>query len=350
MIDIGANAGPAFADIDDNGTLDMFIGSLDGKLWYFKNIGTPSTASFTLVDTMFAGISGNFIYSPVFVDIDADGDKDLFVGRFDGRVVFYRNTGSATAAQFVNEASPVDTIDVLQNASPAFADLDGDGDLDLLIGKGNGQISYYRNDGDSTNFIPVDVTNKFADIDVGEDAKPVVIDLDGDSDPDVVVGNADGKITLYTNVLGQSWALDVSRFAIVDPMREAAPAFADIDGDGDLDLFAGTSKGGIHFYRNDIITGVEESPELPRSTVLFQNYPNPFNPVTTIQYHLSKAGFVSLKVFDVFGRQVKVLQDGVQQAGIHNASWSAAEYSSGVYYCRLVTNATTVVRKMLLLK
>jgi hypothetical protein len=350
MIDVGANASPAYVDIDGNGTIDMFVGSLDGALWYFKNTGTPSSPAFELVDTVFAGIAGNFVYSPVFVDIDGDGDKDLFIGRFDGKIAFFRNTGSSNSPQFTAEPSPVDTINVLQNASPAFVDRDGDGDLDLFIGKANGQLSYYRNDGDSAHFMPVLVTNNFGSIDAGEDAKPVFRDIDGDGLADLIVGNADGKIVLYHNNMNISWVADNSYFAFVEPLREAAPAFADIDADGDADLFVGASKGGVHFYRNDLVTAVGERQSLPSSISLHQNFPNPFNPGTNIQYSLPARQHVVLKIYNLLGKEIATLVNGVQEAGLKTVAWDASGSASGIYFYQLRTDRITETKKMILLQ
>jgi len=352
-IDVGANAQPALVDIDSNGTLDMFIGSLDGALWYFKNVGTPSMPSFDIVDTMFAGISGNYTYAPVFVDIDADSDKDLFVGRFDGRIKFYRNDGSSTPPQFIAVASPVDTINVLQNAVPTFVDYEGDGDMDLFVGKANGQISFYVNNGDAVNFQPVFIEANFIGVDVGDNSKPAFADIDNDGDPDFFVGNSDGGIARYEFVGPRNipvFTLRDTHFADTDPLREASPAFADIDTDGDLDLFVGSSKGGLHFYRNDLMTGVEYSPVIPTSITLAQNYPNPFNPTTNIEYQTSSIGFVSLKVLDIFGRQIAVLVDEPQPMGRYKITWDGGNFPSGVYYYRLLTNNSMVIQKMLLLK
>src|SRR5262249_52857627 len=83
-LDGGNNPPAAFVDIDGDGDADLYVGSLEGSLWFFRNTGTSQSPSFTLVDTVTAGVSGGFNYAPAFVDIDGDGDKDLFIGRLDG--------------------------------------------------------------------------------------------------------------------------------------------------------------------------------------------------------------------------------------------------------------------------
>jgi hypothetical protein len=88
----------------------------------------------------------------------------------------------------------------------------------------------------------------------------------------------------------------------------------------------------------------------PATLVLEQNYPNPFNPSTTIRYSLGAAGPVRFEVFDVLGRCVALLIDGVQAAGAHEAKWDAATAAGGVYYGRLTAGAGSSVIRMTVLK
>jgi xylan 1,4-beta-xylosidase len=87
---------------------------------------------------------------------------------------------------------------------------------------------------------------------------------------------------------------------------------------------------------------------LPMAFCLEQNYPNPFNPTTTIRYQIGATGSVSLKVFDVLGREVAKLVNDVQHPGIHTARWDAVTSPSGVYYCRLAAGNVNQTRKMVL--
>jgi hypothetical protein len=100
------------------------------------------------------------------------------------------------------------------------------------------------------------------------------------------------------------------------------------------------------------ITGVEQDPSqnLPASYVLDQNYPNPFNPSTTIKYRIPSKGLVVLKVYDLMGRTVATLSNGIKDAGTYTVQWSGANVSSGVYWYRLTTDKFTQTNKMLLLK
>lgn len=83
---------------------------------------------------------------------------------------------------------------------------------------------------------------------------------------------------------------------------------------------------------------------------LFQNFPNPFNPSTSIKFDIVKSGYVSLKVYDMRGKEVKTLVNGYRQSGNHEINFNAEGLSSGIYYCRLETSDYSSIIKMSLLK
>ncbi len=88
----------------------------------------------------------------------------------------------------------------------------------------------------------------------------------------------------------------------------------------------------------------------PSRIDLAQNYPNPFNPATTIRFSLTENAVVSLKVFDLLGKEIAVLINAEYKAGTHKAEWDATRYTSGVYFYQLTTNGKTITKKLALLK
>jgi hypothetical protein len=89
---------------------------------------------------------------------------------------------------------------------------------------------------------------------------------------------------------------------------------------------------------------------IPTQITLDQNYPNPFNPSTTIAYHLLSANHVTLKVFDVLGREIATLVNDVQQPGNKSVRFEASTLSSGIYFYRLQAGSFTATKKLILLK
>ena len=97
-------------------------------------------------------------------------------------------------------------------------------------------------------------------------------------------------------------------------------------------------------------SGDESADNAPVQDGLMENYPNPFNPTTVISYQLSVNGHVTLKVYDVLGREVKTLVNESQNVGIHSATFDASRLASGVYFYRLTAPGINQVKKMLLTK
>ncbi len=109
-----------------------------------------------------------------------------------------------------------------------------------------------------------------------------------------------------------------------------------------------------------LLVAVDEVKPLPSQFALCQNYPNPFNPTTRIEYSIPKAAHVSLKVFDVMGREIATLVDGIQEAGFKSVEFSARGGSasggdatglaSGVYFYRLSAGGFVETRKLMLIR
>lgn len=97
------------------------------------------------------------------------------------------------------------------------------------------------------------------------------------------------------------------------------------------------------------ITGVGNS-ETPISFNLSQNYPNPFNPTTKISYSIQRSGFVTLKVFDILGREAAILVNEVKNAGNYSVDFNASGLTSGIYFYKIEANGFSDVKKMMLLK
>ncbi|MCH8306360.1 MAG: T9SS type A sorting domain-containing protein [Candidatus Marinimicrobia bacterium] len=110
--------------------------------------------------------------------------------------------------------------------------------------------------------------------------------------------------------------------------------------------YTGTSE---NFSIRGVVT-VEDEEAFSRSFNLYPNYPNPFNPSTTISFTLSKSSHISLLIYDIHGREVESLIEGIQPAGSHSIEWNASNLASGVYFYRLTADEFIQTRKMILIK
>ncbi len=101
---------------------------------------------------------------------------------------------------------------------------------------------------------------------------------------------------------------------------------------------------------SELATSLDNAPSKPITLELRQNYPNPFNPVTTIRFNLPQSGHTRLVVYDLPGREVKVLKDGWLPAGQHKKNFDGSQMASGVYFYRLESRGVVKTRKMILMK
>ncbi|MDR3625956.1 MAG: T9SS type A sorting domain-containing protein, partial [Ignavibacteriaceae bacterium] len=114
------------------------------------------------------------------------------------------------------------------------------------------------------------------------------------------------------------------------------------------DLLVGAATGLYEHFENP--SGTVSSNLKPALFKLEQNYPNPFNPVTVINYSIPKAGLVTIKVYDVLGREVKTLVNENKPAGNYNIEFNAGKFASGVYFYRMHSGNYLETKKFILMK
>jgi hypothetical protein len=155
---------------------------------------------------------------------------------------------------------------------------------------------------------------------------------------------ANGGVYLSTND-GSSWIAVNDGF----PARRQIYTVSIIAND----IYAGAFEGSGVWRRplSEMITDVRDKQNnMPTHFALEQNYPNPFNPVTTISFSLPSKSFVSLKVFDLIGREVATLVNEELSSGTHSRQWNAAALPSGIYFYQLQAGNFTETRKLVLLR
>jgi hypothetical protein len=438
FIDLGGYTKPALADVDADGDFDLFVGEEEGNIDFYRNEATFPILSWALVTENYYSIEAEDHSHPTFADIDSDGDLDLFVGKDGGRIEFYQNIGSSDSASWMLVSDNYHSIDVGTYSSPTFVDIDGDFDLDLFIGQKNGKISFYRNDGIPQEPSWIFVSEDYNSIYVGDYSVPTFADLDLDGDFDLLVGNGEGKISFYKNdgtPQADSFVLITHYYDSIDVGDRGSPFLCDVDLDGDPDLFTGEAEGGLHCYKNLTLNSIRgkvtdnennplsdavvymsgdqndttftdlsgnyqfiglpvgsycvyRDPETfqycftpldsdtfeidfgrttevdevmdtfnlsPETYHLSQNYPNPFNPVTRFTLDLVNEILVSFVIYNIAGQKVRTLTNQIMSAGSHILVWDGTNdngqpLSSGVYFYRVIAGDNVVTRKMMLLK
>lgn len=362
MIELGEGAYPVLFDADNDGKKDLIVGHLGyyngntnkSRLAYYRNIGSTTAPSFSLITKDYQSLSTYNIFSmaPTFGDLDNDGDKDLIIGDNVGQLHYFQNIAASGApALFSNHISSYQSIDVGNFAYPQLFDVNKNGTLDLVIGSMNGKLSYYSNTGTLTSPTFSLQTSFFGGVDVRQTS---IGSITGYSMPfmysdagitKLLVGSEIGSIYAYNNIDGNLTGTfnrtDTAIFNINEGTR-CSVSYEDITNDGKRDLFVGNHAGGLAFFNSTNVNGVGVEEILKEEDVLV--YPNPGTDKITIALKSAYYEELEIKCLDIFGQEL------FKTLTYNKMIWlDISEFSNGIYFI-LIQNKDSkqlVVKKVI---
>ncbi len=293
--------GICMADFDNDGDLDMLMGGYYGSIDYYENTGTATSPIFSTPGQVNAfGLTGSYYYALLTtVDLDNDGDFDVLAGEYYGNLNYFENTGTASAPAFAAaQVNPFGMSAAYIISMPEFVDIDDDGDYDLFVGEIYGNLNYFENTGTASApaFAAVQV-NPFGLSAAANFSYPTFADLDGDGDMDLLVNEYYGNFKYYENTGTASApafaAAQANPFGLTAASQVSFSALVDIDADGDYDVLSSMYYGNLAFYENtEFNAGIDELDNTASVA------PNPFDKAVTI---VSETAIESIDVYDVSG-------------------------------------------------
>jgi len=256
---------PEFGDLDGDGDFDLIYAVVTQS---YRNVGSPSLPSWQQDNSLVEGVDYVNSMTTCLADLDADGDLDLSVGMLSGEaypLFYYENVGSATQPVWQQQFSMYESLSPGCWTCPELADLDDDGDLDLLLAVEWG-LRAYRNTGtaevpswirDGSLVDGISLPHAYVDPNLG--------DLDGDGDLDLVLGSRYGDVPIVC--FGNIGTAQVPEWGENEDLLTGVPSLvgswgldlADLDADGDPDLLVIRGHGPKVYLNRGSATPVEPS-------------------------------------------------------------------------------------------
>ena len=360
-IDFGSNAYPSVIDYNNDGLKDILVGNYGyfsngdriSQLALFENIGTASEPSFELINRDFGGISeiplNTDINAPVsgltptHADLDNDGDIDLIVGSANGRLHYFKNTALlGENTEYSLETFNLFDIDLGQFAAPFLYDLNEDGLYDLVIGQLNGSLNYAPNNGTEEEPVFDELIPNLGGVSVSNDdgtyGYSIPFIYENEEGVQLLVGTESGRIYQYddiSNNLEGDFNLVSTFFKNIKDGEKTALVYEDFNNDNKRDLIVGNEGGGLHYFENDTVTN--GTTNVKDNKFSFNVFPNP----AKNELYLETDQHSKLTIYNLLGQQ----EDAFEFTGTKTIDITS--YPKGTYIISIQQNQTNHWKKII---
>ena len=294
---LGLRSVPAFGDIDNDGDKDMILGLENGTLAYAENQSTGSGSVFSSVTQNYSDNNGAIITAdaycyPQLFDLNEDGLLDLILGRKDGKMMYYQNTGTANIPEFTLFNSFLGNLNVSSNGPDGFA-----------------SPHFFRYD-DTTRLFVGDLTGRMH----------FISDIDGNLNP------------------GQPFVKESNNYLGINTEAYSSFWVTDMDTDGNLELYVGQDLGGIYRYEHDANSNVSITDIEPSNLNV---HPNPTKNLITLS-----SSNVQIKHVKLINLQSQLMLS--KETTSKKVEINVEEYPSGVYFISAeFSNGQVVTKKVI---
>ncbi len=354
MVDLGEDAFPTFYDFDNDGDQDLFVGNTGsllngdfiGTVWQFENVGNRFNPQFELLTTDFANLSslGYTYLKPQFADLDQDDQIDLIlqakVGQLDTRVFFLKGNNA-----FEFSAEQDLELETTDSSNPLVIDLDRNGLPDVLIGNQFGSLTAFFNQGGSS-FIAEEDFGGFENDFTRQNLSLAIGKFSLNAGDKLITIDSKGSLRLYDDQADENFRVtnfEENLLAFEETListnfgRASYLAAVDLYGDGIMSLLIGSSKGGFYFLRNKTEANPSGDTEL---RVLLA--PNPSRSIVRI---LTNSDAIA-KIIDLSGR---IIEEGIVLENSVTKELNFSTLPPAVYLVRISSsNGQTVTKRILI--
>lgn len=333
MIDVGNHSSVAFADEDGDGDLDMLVTShgqyqqffgYGSKISLYRNVGTQAAPAFQLDNQDYLGLSTAQLAGMKLQIVDINGDRtlDLVIGATSLNTfaysVFYILNNSISRLDFIDQQGQLINTQLSSTENLHFFDINQDGLVDLLVGKSNGSLSYYKNMsvGESPDFqLETDEFYNITTSFTNRNLAPTVGDLDNDGKMDLITTDGTGQLTIYEDFLNQlqlpSAGLVDNYFNVltetVSSFRlgvNSIPVVVDIYNSGTPVIVLGTAQGGLQLLKNSEAL----PPQIGEEDKLLSVFPNPGTISSGGIIEISSEEELFVKIISVLSKEIYAAQ------------------------------------------